>query len=164
MKKTPRKVLFGIAKAVVMLCALLSGVNILLISTGSRLIMPISLSTTGYLAKAGIRLSAESGNGFFAVYCAVLAGIVCAVLLACAALAGRPGWLAAAVIIFLADCAGIALLILDQGYRSGYWFELAGHAVILAALAVMCLAFPRKKSVEDGDAQPQNEAGESTSF
>lgn len=152
MKLTPRRITFSAAKLILMLCALFSGVNIVLINLSSGLIMPLALSSTGYLAKAGIRMAAESGNGFFSVYSTVLAAIACAAMLVCAIMSGRrAGWLTAALIIFLADCAGIAMLIFDQGYRSGYWFELVGHGVVLAAFILACCTFPKKEKAPAED-------------
>jgi|GEM_PF-1981908 len=150
MKFTPGRIVNLAARAAIALCAVFSGVNLLFIALGTQRLMPMALSMTGYLAKTGLRLSSEHGIPFFTIYSLTLAGILCAVLLLCSFLAGRnPGWLAAGAVIFIADCIGMALLICDAGFRSGYLFEIIGHVVILAAfITALCSVPRRKKSAE----------------
>ncbi len=145
MKKSPGQIIFLLSRAAIGLCALFRGVNLLFVALGSERMMPMALSMTGYLAKVGSTLSSNSGNVFYGCYTLALAGIACAALLLCAVLSGRStGWLTAGSIFFLADCAGIGMLILHNGYRSGYWFELAGHAVMLVFFAAAFCSLPKK--------------------
>ena len=111
--------------------------------------MPMALSMTGYLAKNGCTLTAEKGMPFFSIFSSGVSGIICLALLLCALLAGiNRGWLLAGGLIVLADCIGTALVIISNGYRSGYWFEIAGHAVLLIALVIAFFTMPRKKTSE----------------
>ncbi len=146
MRKNPRNTFFLVSRIVIALCALFSGLNLLFIHLGNGRLMPMALSMTGYLSKTGIQLATYNENLFFSVYGTALAGVVCAALLLCALMAGRKtGWLAAGVIIFLSDCAGMAMLILKNGYRGGYWFEICGHVVILAAFVAAFFTTSPKK-------------------
>jgi len=61
-------------------------------------------------------------------------------------MAGRNiGWLIAGALVFLSDCAGMALLVFKNGYRDGYWFEICGHIIILIAFASAFFASPKEK-------------------
>lgn len=146
MKKSPRKVIFNISRLVLVLAAAFSGANIVFGLLNWNRLMPMALTMTGYLTRAGVQMSSSGGTPFYAIYCAALAGIVCIAFLLGVLLAGRnTGWLLSSAIIFLVDCAGIAVLFALNGYRSGYWFELAGHAVIFVVLIVAFCSLPRKK-------------------
>lgn len=146
MKITPKKTIFLVSRLFIGVSALFSGINLLLIYLESGRLMPAALSMTGYLARSGMQITAARGNSFFAIYRFILAGVGCAAFLLCALLAGRNrGWLAVGAVIFLADCLGIGLLILHNGYRSGYWFEIVGHIVILAAFATALCTMPSGK-------------------
>jgi len=145
MKNNPGRISFLVSRLVIALSAVFSAINILFISLGAPRLMPMALSMTGFLSKTGLSISAERGIPFFAYYSIALSGIVCAVLLLCTLLAGtNRGWLLAGALIVLADCVGAALLILSNGYRSGYWFEIVGHAVLIAAFVTAFISMPRR--------------------
>ncbi len=145
MKFTPRKVTYLISRLVIALSAVFTAMNVLFIYLSEPRMMPLALSMTGYLSKTGMLLTADRGYPFFAIYSLALSGIVCVVFLLSALLSGiNRGWLVTGALIFLADCVGVALLIINNGYRSGYWFEIAGHAVLLIALIVAFCTMPRK--------------------
>jgi len=146
MNSKPRKVINLIARLALVLSAVFSGVNMVFAFLGTNRLMPMALTMTGYLTKLGIARTAAERNVFFAFYCAALAAVVCLVFALCALLGAKStGWLVSALIIFLVDCAGIGVLFLSNGFRSGYWFELAGHAVILVVLLVALFSQPRRK-------------------
>lgn len=149
MNTKPRTITFLIARLVIVLSAAFSAINLVFICLGAQRTMPMALSMTGYLAKTGMTLSAESVLPFFSIYSIAISGIVCVVFMLCALLAViNRGWLLTGVIIALADCIGIALIIISGGYRSGYWFEIAGHVVILAALIAALCSMPRKTKTD----------------
>ena len=145
MNSKPRMISFLIARLVIVLSAVFSAINLAFIFLDIPRTMPMALSMTGYLAKTGVSLSTDVALPFFSIYSVVLSGIVCFVFMLCALLAGvNRGWLLTGTIIAIADCIGIALIIVSGGFRSGYWFEIAGHAVIIAALIVALFTAPRK--------------------
>ena len=145
MNSKPRTITFLISRIVIVLSAVFSAINLVFIYLGVQRTMPMALSMTGYLAKTGAALSAESALPFLSVYSIAVSGIVCIVFMLCALLANvNRGWLLTGAIIALADCIGIALVILSDGFRSGYWFEIAGHVVILAALIAAVCSMPSK--------------------
>lgn len=149
MKRSPRKVIFALSRLVLALTALFSGVNIAFAMLDWNRLMPMALTMTGYLTRTGLRLSQSSGWSFYSIYCAVLAGLGCLAFLLCVLLAGKnSGWLAAGAVIFLTDCAGMAVLFALNGFRSGYWFEVAGHAVILVALVTALCTLPRRRAAQ----------------
>lgn len=145
MKLTPRKVTYLSSRLVIALSAVFSAMNLLFIYLNTPRMMPLALSMTGYLSKTGISLTADHDLPFFAIYSLAVSVIVCVVLLLSALLAGiNRGWLVVAALIVLADCTGAGLLIARNGYRSGYWFEIAGHAALIIALIVAFCTMPRK--------------------
>ncbi len=137
MKSRPGKIINLVSRLALGLCALFSGVNIAFALLGVPRLMPMAFTMTGYLTKYGVGRTELSGSGFFAICAAALAGVVCVTFLLCCLLGGKVrGLLTAAAIIFLLDCVGIGLIILTGGYKAGYWFELAGHAVMLVLFVI----------------------------
>ena len=145
---TPRKTASLVSRLVIVLSAVFSAINLFFIVLDTPRMMPMALTMTGYLSKTGVSLSAEHDLPFFALYGLVISGIVCVVLLLSAILAGiNRGWLVVGALVFVADCIGIALLVVSNGYRSGYWFEIVGHAVVLIALIAALCTMPRKNKM-----------------
>ena len=149
MNSKPRKIIFLLSRLMLVLAAVFSGVNIFFGLCSMNRLMPMAFSMTGYLTRYGVQVTEEQSSPFFAVYCAAMAGVVCVVFSLCIMLASKnTGWLTAAGMIFALDCIGIAVLIAANGYRSGYWFEFAGHGVMLAAFLTAFLSAPRRKKAE----------------
>lgn len=137
MKSRPGKIINLVSRLALGLCALFSGVNIVFALLGTPRLMPMAFTMTGYLTKYGAGRTAAGEGSFFAICAAALAGVVCVVFLLCCLLGSKArGLLTAAAVIFLLDCAGIGLIILSGGYKAGYWFELAGHAVMLVLFVI----------------------------
>lgn len=137
-----RKTINLIARAGLVLCGVFSLVNIAFVLLGIDRVMPAALSMTGFLAKSGA--TAVSGKSFYLIYSAVLACIVCVAFILCVLLGSRRGWLTAALILLLIDCVGVAVLVYVNGFRSSYWFEIAGHALMLVLLVAAMLSKPKK--------------------
>jgi len=145
MNSKPRNIICLVSRLVLVTASVFSIINILLALFSVDRLMPMGLSMTGYLTKFGIQKAVYTGSSFFSIFCGSMAVLLCAVFGLCALLAVKNrGWLTAAAVMFLVDCAGIAILIATNGYRSGYWFELAGHGVILLALLVAFFSAPRR--------------------
>ena len=146
MKITVRSIFSVIARLIIVLTAVATATNTVFIHLNTARLMPLGLSMTDYLSRYGTSLTEAKQQPFFAIFSAVMVGIVCIALLLSAVLCGiNRGWLLVGALITLADCIGIGLLILSNGYRSGYWFELAGHAVIIAAFVITFFTVSRKK-------------------
>lgn len=137
---------------------LLTVINVVLMITGSDRYFLFSASVPYYLTAFGMAFDG-SGIGTFTLTALVISAVILAVYLVCWLLAKkRPGWLTAALVLFIVDTAALLALSVWMDMLWVNILDLVFHVLAAVSLWQAVRASQKLKTMPEEMPVPQEEA------